>query len=93
MTTNSPNTKVLQLDKRCYKLLDNGVGGWGAKNVLDERTEDSLTFSARSFFCGLNFRVVLLLVGCTRYHIWWDILNPAHISYPRKQTLISVYSN
>ena len=93
MTTNSPNTKVLQLDKRCYKLLDIGEGWWGAKNFLDERTEDILTFSMRSFFCGLNFRVALLLIGCTRDHIWWDILNPALVSYPRKQTLIPVYSN
>ena len=36
------------------------------KYFLDERTEDTLTFSTKSFFCGLNFRVALLLIGCTR---------------------------
>ena len=55
------------------------------------------TFSMRSVFCGLNFRMALLLIGCTKnvaaQLLWWDVLNPTHVSYLRKKTLISVYSN
>ena len=36
------------------------------KIFLDERTKNILHF-VRSFFCGLNLRVALLLIGCTRH--------------------------
>lgn len=46
------------------------VWAGGVQNFsFDEGTEDIFTFSTRSFFCGLNFRVALLLIGCTRHMV------------------------